>query len=115
MHKNSWQEEFPAAITVTDSEGKIIEMNQKAAGTFAASGGKNLIGKNILDCHPKSAQEKINQIAEQRVPNIYTIQKGGKKNLIYQAPYYQDGGYAGLVEISFELPDEIPHFNRDKK
>ncbi len=113
MPNHSWQEEFPAAITVTNANGIIIEMNQKAADTFASSGGKNLIGKNILDCHPDTVQERIQQIAQNNKANIYTIKKGGKKKLIYQTPYLEDGKYAGLVEISFEIPDEIPHFNRD--
>lgn len=113
MHNHSWQEEFPAAITVTNAKGIIIEMNRKAADVFASSGGKNLIGKNVLDCHPDIAQEKIQQIAKNNKANIYTIQKGGIKKLIYQTPFFEDGEYAGLVEISFEIPDEIPHFNRD--
>lgn len=113
MHDHPWQEEFPAAITVTDAEGIIIEMNRKSAEIFASSGGKNLIGKNILDCHPAAAQEKIQQIARNKKANIYTIQKGAFKKLIYQTPYFKDGKYAGLVEISFEIPEVISHFNRD--
>ncbi|MGV8027017.1 MAG: PAS domain-containing protein [Anaerolineaceae bacterium] len=113
MHNHSWQEEFPAAITVTDAEGIIIEMNRKAAETFKNSGGKNLIGKNIFDCHPGTAQEKIKQISQDTEPNIYTIKKGGVRKLIYQSPYFEDGRYAGLVELSLEIPEEIPHFNRD--
>ncbi|MHB8807055.1 MAG: diguanylate cyclase [Anaerolineaceae bacterium] len=113
MDDHSWQEEFPAAITVTNAEGIIIEMNRKSAGTFAGSGGKDLIGKNVLDCHPGIAQEKIQQIAQNKKANIYTIKKGEIKKLIYQSPYFEDGKYAGLVEISFEIPDVIPHFNRD--
>ena len=108
-----WWEEIPAAVTVTDAEGAIIEMNQKAAAVFSKSGGKALIGKNLLDCHPTQAQEKIKQIAESNETNIYTIEKKGIKKLIYQTPYFEDGSYAGLVEISFELPAEVPHFVRD--
>ena len=45
MQKRCWQEEIPAAITITDENGIIIEMNQKAAAVFESSGGKHLIGK----------------------------------------------------------------------
>jgi SpoVK/Ycf46/Vps4 family AAA+-type ATPase len=45
--------------------------------------------------------------------NVYTIEKGGQKKLIYQAPWYVDGEYRGLVELALPLPDQLPHFVRD--
>jgi hypothetical protein len=33
--------------------------------------------------------------------------------LIYQTPTYRDGKYAGFIELSLEIPKEIPHFIRD--
>ncbi len=44
--------------------------------------------------------------------NVYTIEKLGVKKLIYQTPWYQDGVFAGLVELSLEIPAEMPHFVR---
>jgi hypothetical protein len=32
--------------------------------------------------------------------------------LIYQTPWYQDGTYAGLVELELPLPPDMPHFVR---
>jgi hypothetical protein len=55
-------------------------MNQKAADTFSKSGGKTLIGKNILDCHPPKAQEKIKQLSQNKQTNVYTVEKKGVKN-----------------------------------
>ncbi len=51
---------------------------------------------------------------DEKRTNVYTIQKNGKKKLVYQAPWYKDGAYAGFVELSFEIPWDLPHFNRDK-
>jgi hypothetical protein len=34
------------------------------------------------------------------------------KKLIYQTPWYAGGEYAGFVEISLEIPFEMPHFIR---
>ena len=32
----------------------------------------------------------------------------------YQAPnWYQDGKFAGVVELSIPIPDKLPHFDRD--
>lgn len=47
--------------------------------------------------------------------NSYTIEKGGAKKLIYQAPWYENGRYRGLVEVSLPLPDTLPHFVRDSR
>ena len=50
---------------------------------------------------------------ESRKPNVYTIEKAGVKKLIYQAPWYRGGEYAGVVELSVEIPFQMPHFVRD--
>ena len=34
-----------------------------------------------------------------RKPNVYTIEKGGRKKLIFQAPWFEGGAFAGLVEL----------------
>jgi len=44
---------------------------------------------------------------------VYTIQKSGVKKLIYQAPWFQEGKYAGFVELSLPIPETMPHFDRD--
>ena len=111
--EHAWIKEFPAAITVCDIEGIILEMNDKAAKTLAKDGGYALIGKNMLECHPDPARGKVERLMDKRLPNIYTIEKNGVKKMIYQTPWYQDGKYSGFVEFSFEIPVEIQHFIRD--
>jgi transcriptional regulator with PAS, ATPase and Fis domain len=110
--ENKWIKEFPAAVTVSDPEGILLEMNDKAAKSMAKDGGYELIGKNMLDCHPDPARGKLERLMESRKVNVYTIEKNGIKKLIYQSPWFKDGQYAGLVEISFEIPFEMPHFVR---
>lgn len=113
MTPHTWVQEFSAAVTVTDREGKILEMNAAAVKTFEKDGGARLIGSNVLDCHPEPAKAKLRDIMENRTTNVYTIEKAGIKKLIYQAPWYQDGEYTGVVELSVEIPFEMPHFVRD--
>ncbi len=114
MSDHEWIKEFPAAVTVCDTEGIILEMNDKAAKTFEKDGGRfaNLIGSNMLACHPDPAREKTERLLATRVKNVYTIEKNGVKKLIYQSPWYKEGTYAGFVEISLEIPMEMPHFIR---
>lgn len=110
MHE--WIKHFAAAITVIDKEGIIIDMNDKACVTFAAYGGANLIGTSLYDCHKPSSVITIKEMLASGKNNVYTIEKNGVKKLIYQQPWYRDGELGGMVEISLELPAEIPHHAR---
>jgi len=110
---NDWVKEFPGAMTVSDTEGRIIEMNDRSLEAFAADGGAKLIGTDVLDCHPEPSRSKLKGMMSERRTNVYTTQKNGKKKLIYQAPWSKDGVYAGFIELSLEIPWDLPHFNRD--
>jgi transcriptional regulator with PAS, ATPase and Fis domain len=113
MSEHAWVKEFPGAVTVSDTEGRIVEMNDRSLETFAAAGGKALLGTDVLDCHPEPSRTKLRGMMEGRRANVYTIRKNGKKKLIYQAPWFEDGVYAGFVELSLEIPWDMPHFDRD--
>ncbi len=108
----NWQKEFQAAITVTDAENKIIFMNDKSLQVFADDGGSKLIGSNLFECHSAPSNEIIEEIISSKKTNVYTIEKNGIKKLIYQSPWYKDGEFKGLVELSLEIPFDMPHFVR---
>jgi PAS domain S-box-containing protein len=105
-----WWKEFPGAVTVCDRDGVILEMNRKAAATLGS--GKSLVGTNILDCHPEPARSKVRELLSSGRTNVYTIEKKGVRKLIYQSPWFEDGEMRGLVELSLELPDPLPHHVR---
>ena len=109
----SWVKEFPAAITVCDTDGIILEMNDKSAKTFEKDGGRALIGKNMLDCHPDPSLGKLKLMLEHQTANAYFNTEDGEKRFFFQSPWYREGRYAGFVEISFTVPDTIPHFIRE--
>jgi transcriptional regulator with PAS, ATPase and Fis domain len=113
VKENGWIEEFAGAVTVCDTEGRIVAMNAKARETFAEDGGAALIGTNVLDCHPEPARTKLAKMMKERRANVYTIKKKGRKKLIFQAPWFEDGRYAGFVELALEIPPVLPHFDRD--
>jgi hypothetical protein len=107
-----WTEEFPAAVTVTDASGTVIAMNRRACETFAAKGGAALIGTQVMDSHPPRAREKVGELFEKQTLNVYTIEKDGRRKLIYQSPWFRNGRFAGFVELSLPLPAEVPHHRR---
>ena len=104
------------AITVCDTKGNILDMNEKSAKTFLASGGMDLIGKSLMNCHPEPACSKLKDMLNNPRTNAYTIEKNGVKKLIYQTPWYDSNGkVAGLIEYSIVLPNNMPHFVRPVK
>ncbi|MDH7479335.1 MAG: diguanylate cyclase [Syntrophomonadaceae bacterium] len=110
--EGSWVKSFPVAVTICDHYGVILEMNDRAAEVFAKRGGRELVGKNVLYCHPQSAREKLAELLKRGGTNCYTTENNGVKRLVYQAPWYKDGEYQGLVELLFEIPADMPHFVR---
>ena len=112
MNEHEWIKEFPAAVVVCDAQGVILALNDKAAKGFEKDGGYALIGKNMLDCHPELARTKVETLLAAKEKNVYTIEKNGIKKMIYQSPWFKGGKYAGFVELSLEIPFEVPHFVR---
>jgi transcriptional regulator with PAS, ATPase and Fis domain len=113
MKEHDWVKEFPGAIIVCDPQGIILEMNQKAIKSYQNQGGESLIGTNLMECHPETAREKLKGLMERKEANCYTIEKKGSHRFIYQTPWYQEGKYAGFVEIVMTIPADIPHFIRE--
>lgn len=107
-----WVTEFPGGVTVCDTSGVIVYMNAKAGRTFARSGGTDLVGQDLFACHPEPARTKLRELLTTHRTNAYTIEKGGLHKLIYQAPWFENDQFMGLVELSLEIPADMPHFIR---
>ncbi len=106
----NWAEQMNCAVTVCDTEGVIMYMNEKARDTFAKHG--DLVGKNLMGCHNERSRSIIRHMLDTGEANCYTIEKHGVRKMIYQTPWRKDGKVAGLVEISMVIPDEMPHYVR---
>ena len=104
--------EVNLAVTICDKEGKILEMNDKSRKTFLKPGQEDLIGKNVLDCHPEPAHSLLADMLQNPRTNVYTIEKKGVKKLIYQTPWYVEGEFMGFMELSMEIPFEMKHCGR---
>jgi PAS fold len=107
-----WFDELPCSVTICDKNYKILYMNDRAAENTADDGGRSLIGKNLLDCHPPKAQKRLREVMVSKQPNIYTAEKNGVKKMVFQSQWRKNGRVGGLVELYFELPSDIPNFER---
>lgn len=113
MNPGSWVSGLPAEVMVCDPTGIILEMNAHAGELFAEDGGIGLLGENVLDCHPAPAAEKLERMLHDQAANAYFNTEDDEKRFFFQSPWYLSGAYAGFVEISFVVPEEIPHFIRE--
>jgi len=113
LKDHAWVEEFPAEITVCDAAGTLTEMNAAAEAVFAEDGGRGLLGSDVLDCHTGADRLKMEDLLAHPQPNAYVNEANSKRTFFFQSPWYQDGRFAGYVEISFDLPADIPHFIRE--
>lgn len=114
MNKLKYFQEADIAITICDRDGKIIEMNDQSREVNLKP-GQELIGQNVLDCHPEPARSLLERLMVHQEKHVYTIEKGEQKKLIYQIPWYEGGEYAGFIELSMKIPKEMPHYVRKVK
>ncbi len=101
-------DEADLAVTICDKDGTIIEMNE-ASRRVNLKPGQELIGSNVLDCHPEPARTMLVEMMKNECKNAYTIEKNGQKKLIYQMPWYEGGNYMGFIELSMVIPFEMDH------
>jgi PAS domain-containing protein len=113
MNAGAWVDGLPAEVMVCDASGLILEMNAAADALFDKDGGHELVGANVLDCHPDPALGKLEGMLAGQAANSFFNTENGEKRFFFQSPWYLQGCYAGFVEISFEVPETIPHFVRE--
>jgi len=108
-----WQKNFSGSVIVCDSNLNITYLNEKAKLMFDKEERETAIGRNLTGCHNENSNRIISDIKETLKPNVYTIEKAGITKLIYQSPLLQDNKFNGIVELSLEIPEVIPHHIRD--
>ncbi len=108
MGEFEWLEGMQVGVTVCDTEGVGLYLNERSARIFKSFGGKSLVGKNLLNCHPEAARSKMISLLKDPRPNSYIMERNGKKTLLHAVPWFKDGKFAGLVEVSIDISGEIP-------
>jgi len=106
-----WAEGIQCAVTVCDTEGVVLYMNKRSRDTFNKE-GQTMVGRSMIPCHNERSQAKIHEMLTQGSTNCYTISKRGQKKMIFQTPWVEDGKVQGLVEFSFVIPEDMPHYDR---
>lgn len=99
----NWFDEVAFPVTVCDKTGIIVYMNQASIDEFEPDGGKELLGKSLMDCHPQPAREILVEMLEKQIPHTYISRADGKEYFVHEAPWFENGKYQGFVEVSIEI------------
>ena len=94
-----WADGMNCAVTVCDTGGTILYMNDKARTTFARHG--DMIGKNLFDCHSERSRGIIQRLLADGGTNAYTIEKNGVRKMIYQTAWRVDRAGLRLPDYHF--------------
>ena len=86
-----------AAVVICDLEHTIIYMNPVAIERYAKWGGKELMGKSLLDCHNEKSREMINKVLDwfrrSKDNNIvYTFYNAKENKDVYMVALRNDEG-----------------------
>lgn len=95
-------------VSISDSEGSIIYLNESAAkDTFSKEGGYELIGTNLLDCHPEPSKTRLAEMMRTHKTQTILKGEGESKRLIHQTPIYNEGKFAGYIELIIPIASPL--------
>jgi transcriptional regulator with PAS, ATPase and Fis domain len=103
--KKDWTNPLPVPLTICDEKGIILYMNPASVDNFKKDGGAELVGKNLLDCHPEPSRTSLRDMLKEKKGHTYLSEKDGVRKLIHEAPWYENGSFKGLMELIIPLPD----------
>lgn len=102
-----------AAVTLADHEFQICFMNDRAAAFYAADGGAELIGTNLLDCH-RDEHKRVIRAAYARyragdlTPTRYRARKtDGALEGIVHIPLVIEGRFSGVAELIWNEREDL--------
>ena len=107
------------AVVICNLEHEIIYMNPAAVARYAKSGGAELVGKSLLDCHTERANELIKKIVawfEESADHnrIYTFYNEKENKDVYMVALRDEAGtligYYEKHEYRNREAEEFYHF-----
>ncbi|MBQ1735157.1 MAG: PAS domain-containing protein [Lachnospiraceae bacterium] len=86
-----------AAVVICDLDHTIIYMNPVAAERYAKWGGKELMGKSLLNCHSEKSSQMINKVldwfrASKDNNIVYTFYNEKENKDVYMVALRNDEG-----------------------
>ncbi len=93
------------AVVICSLEHEIIYMNPAAARRYANRGGKELLGKSLLECHNADSCEKIHKV-------IQWFQMSTEHNIMYTYRNEQENKDVYMVALREEKGNLIGYYEK---
>ena len=94
-----------AAVVICDLEHKIIYMNPASISKYEKWGGKDLLGRNLLDCHNDKSKEMINKVVD-------WFKASKDNNLVYTSYYQEENKDIYMVALRDDSGDLIAYYEK---
>ena len=97
-------EQDRAPVVLCDLAHTIVYMNPAAFDSYAEQGGRNLLGKSLMNCHPPKARAAIEKViawfeADEEHNIIYTFCNDEENKDVYMVALRdEDGKLIGYYE-----------------
>ena len=94
-----------AAVVICDPSHMIIYMNPAAISRYGKWGGKNLIGKSLLDCHNDKSREMIAKVLD-------WFRKSRDNNIVYTSYNEKENKDVYMVALRNESGELIAYYEK---
>lgn len=94
-----------SAVVICNLDHEIIYMNPAAFGRYAKRGGKELLGKSLLECHNADSCEKIHKV-------IQWFQMSVNHNMIYTYHNEKENKDVYMVALRDETGKLIGYYEK---
>ena len=94
-----------AAVVICDLEHTIIYMNPAAINRYQRWGGKDLLGKSLLDCHNDNSKELIIKVLE-------WFGRSGENNLVYTSYNEKENKDIYMVALRNDAGELIGYYEK---
>ena len=94
-----------AAVVICDLEHKIIYMNPVAISRYEKWGGKDLLGRNLLDCHNDKSKEMISKVVD-------WFKSSTDNNLVYTSYNQKENKDVYMVALRDDSGNLIAYYEK---
>ena len=94
-----------AAVVICDLEHKIIYMNPASIERYRKWGGRDLLGKSLLNCHNEKSREMIMKV-------IDWFRKSEENNVMYTHYNQKENRDVYMIALRNEAGDLIGYYEK---
>ena len=94
-----------AAVVICDLEHIIVYMNPAAVERYQRRGGKDLLGKSLLNCHNEKSREMIGKV-------LAWFRKSRENNVVYTSYNQKENKDVYMIALRNEAGELIGYYEK---